>query len=159
MTTPEADFTSQLIEHRLEVSELVSRIDLASPFRWLDKQDLAALSILSSRDDLWTAHCLVVGFVVATSANPDDKNAILDRLRDHTFDKWVHDHEFREFISHHPAATPEWSVEAGFAIIGQAMNLHAVVGAQMASIRLTFCLDYCRGKTDACDCFVECIRQ
>lgn len=159
MTTPEADFASRLIEHRLEVFELVSRTGLASPFRWQSAQRLAALSILSSRDDLWAAHCLVIGFAVATSTNPDDENTIRDRLRDHTPDKWIHDHDFTEFISHHPAATAERDVETSCAIIGHAMNLHAVAEAQLASIRLTYCLEYCRHKPDACDCFVECIRR
>ncbi|MFD5888240.1 hypothetical protein ACFWHQ_19965 [Streptomyces sp. NPDC060334] len=155
MSTSENDFTSRLIERRLEVYEFLGQSGLVS--RWTPRPGLAALSLLSSREDSWAAHCLIVGFAAQTSADPESRNAIRNRLGENTLDKWLHDEQFTEFLASRAAMTPEIDLLSGFAIIEQALNPHAVVEAQWASILLEYCMEHCRNRQDRRECFLECI--
>ncbi|WP_409101726.1 hypothetical protein [Streptomyces turgidiscabies] len=117
---------------------------------------LAALSVISSREDFWRPHCLLVEFATSTVSNPIDPYAILSKLHEHALEKWAYERQFLDYLENHPYGLPKAQLRFTLNLLAQTLTPGAVAEAQAGTVKIYACLDECPNDVD---CFHRCMKR
>lgn len=149
MEMPGDESVGQLINQGPRLSEILSPKSLSG--RDSISPGIAALSFLSARQEIWNAHCLMLGFA---RKGITDRSMLKRRLEAHSPSGWLDDVGFRDFVQEALHVPLEDQLATALLLIEKALDRDSLVQAQLDSVKINYCLNRC---ADNIECLKECL--
>src|SRR5215472_13510739 len=146
---------SQLLALGPEISEALDPTQLAG-LQLPPTPRLAALSLLTSRQSLWEAHVLVVGFAMDNVGSDDPPQVMAQLSSRRGVGEWFENDVFINYTEDQRVDTTPNRLLIASRIIDDAVQRDALHDAQFGTVKINYCRQRCG---EDWTCMVQCMNS